>query len=187
MQVLDLEVLLGTFASHAEGEFSLMEPHAGTIFWTIIIFVLVLVILGKLTWKPILRMVEEREKKIKEALEKADRAQEDAEKALAEQKSLMEDQRKEAAQFLSKAKEDAKRSGDEILAKARQEANEQTDRARRQIEEEKQRAIEAVRRQAVDLAIAAASHLLGKTLDEEQHKTIVKNYIKDLPEKLERH
>ncbi|MBW1873321.1 MAG: F0F1 ATP synthase subunit B, partial [Deltaproteobacteria bacterium] len=104
--------------------------------------------------------------------------------ALAGQKEQVDKQRKEAAEFLAKAKDDAQRSGDEILDKARREAADLTDRARRQIEEEKNRAIEAVRTHAVDLAIVAAGHLLGKALDDDTHRTIVKDYISKLPANL---
>ena len=167
--------------------FSLMQIDPGTILWTIIIFVLVVILLGKLAWKPILKAVNEREKRIKEALEKADRAQADAEKALAGQKQLVDQQRQEAAEFLQKAKEDAQRSGSEIVDKARKEATELTERARRQIEEEKNRAIDEVRSQAVDLALQAAGHLLGKTLDDEGQRSIVRDYIDKLPGNLKHH
>jgi F-type H+-transporting ATPase subunit b len=176
-----------TALASAGGEFNLMDVHVGTIFWTVIIFVLVALLLGKLAWKPILKAVADREKRIKAALEKADRVQEDAEKALAEQKAQMESQRKDAAEFLQKAKEDAQRSGAELLEKARKEASEMTDRARRQIDEEKNRAIQEVRSHAVDLALQAAGHLLGKTLDEESQRSIVRDYIDKLPGNLKQH
>ena len=174
-------------ASEGEGEkFSLMQIHPGTIIWTLIIFAVLLVVLGKLIWKPILKAVNERENKIREALEKADKAQADAQEALSGQKDLVEKQRKEAAEFMARAKDDAKRSGEEIIEKARREATEQTERARRQIEEEKTRAIEEVRSHAVDLALQAAGHLLGKTLDEASQRGIVKEYIDSLPAQLNR-
>ncbi len=179
---IDPRVFMFLMGSGDEGEhFSLMSVHPGTVLWTLIIFAILLIVLGKLVWKPILKAVGEREKKIREALDKAEYAQASADEALAGQKEQVDKQRKEAAEFLAKAKEDAQRSGDEILDKARQESADLTDRARRQIEEEKNRAIEAVRTHAVDLAIGAAGHLLGKTLDEETHRTIVKEYISKLP------
>jgi len=172
-------------ASGGEGHgFSLMDVHFGTIFWTLIIFVLVAIILGALLWKPILKTVQSREQRIRDSLDKADEAQAEAERVLAEQKDLVDKQRKEASEFLGKAKEDAQKQADELLAKARKEADEQTDRARRQIEEEKQRALADVRAHAVDLALQAAGHLLGKTLDEESQRAIVRDYIDKLPDQL---
>ncbi len=179
-----IRILAGT---EVEGEkFSLMQIHPGTIIWTLIIFAVLLIVLSKLLWKPILKAVGERETRIREALEKADQAQADAHKALAGQKDMVEKQRKEAAEFMTRAKDDARRSGDEIIDKARREASEQTERARRQIEEEKNRAIEEVRTHAVDLALQAAGHLLGKSLDEASQRGIVKDYIDNLPTQLNR-
>jgi F-type H+-transporting ATPase subunit b len=174
-------------ASEGEGEkFSLMQIHPGTIIWTLIIFAVLLVVLGKLIWKPILKAVGDRETKIREALEKADKAQADAQKALDGQKDLVEKQRKESAEFMARAKDEARRSGEELMEKARRESVEQTERARRQIEEEKNRAIEEVRTYAVDLALLAAGHLLGKTMDEDSQRGIVKDYIDNLPSRLEK-
>jgi len=186
---VDPQVLLTALAgSSGEGEaFSLMQVHPGTLIWTLIIFGLLMAIMGKLVWKPILKMVHEREGKIREALEKADQAKAGAEEAIAGQRALADKQRQEAANFLTKAKDEAQRAGEEIMEKSRREATELTERARRQIEEEKNRAIEEVRSQAVDLAITAASHLLGKTLDSESHRAIVQDYIDQLPGHLSSH
>lgn len=174
---------LATTGEEGHG-FSLMDVHFGTIFWTLVIFVLVAIILGALLWKPILKTVQSREQRIRDSLDKADEAQSEAERVLAEQKELVDRQRKEASEFLGKAKEDAQKQADELLAKARKEADEQTDRARRQIEEEKMRALADVRTHAVDIALQAAGHLLGKTLDEESQRAIVRDYIEHLPDQL---
>lgn len=176
--------LLGA-AAEAEGEshgFSLMDIHVGTVFWTLVIFVIVLFVMGRFVWKPILKAIEDREERIRSSLNKADEAKAEFEKALSDQKELMNKQRREANELIGKAKEDAQIAGQEIVANAHREAEEQTKRARRQIEEEKTRALTEVRTQAVDLALEAASHLLGKVLDKERHKSIVKEYIQQLPE-----
>jgi F-type H+-transporting ATPase subunit b len=163
---------------------SLMQIDPGVILWTLIIFVIVVILLRKIAWKPILNMLDAREKNIREAVEKADRVQVEAEKALAEQKELSEKQRQEAAEFMQKAKEDAKRMGDEMVEKARREAQEATERARRQIEEERVKAVESVRTHAVDLALDAAAHLLSKKLDDTTNRVIVSDYIDKLPDNL---
>jgi len=168
--------------SAGEGEsFSLMAVHPGTLIWTIIIFVVLLLVLGKLLWKPVLKAVGEREKRIRDALDRADKAQAEAEQALEQQKQVLDEQRREASAFLARAKEEAQEAGNELLQKARQEAGELVERSRRQIEEEKTRALAELRTQAVDLAIQAAGHLLSKTLDEESHRRIVQEYIDSLP------
>ncbi len=179
-------LLTSTEGGHGSG-FSLMQIDPGTIFWTLIIFTCVAVILGKVAWGPILNMVVERERKIKESVDKADQARADAERFLTEQKELVARQRKEASEIVTKAKDEAAHAAEEILAKGRKEADEQAARARRQIDEEKTKAIEAIRAQAVDLALAAATHLMGKTLDEKSHRKIVEDYIQKLPGNLTQH
>jgi F-type H+-transporting ATPase subunit b len=187
MALMDLTRRLISAFAGAGGEdhgFSLMDVHWGTIFWTIVIFVTVAILLRALVWKPILKAVESRENRIRDSLDKADQAQSEAERVLAEQKELVSKHRKDSAEFLARAKDEAQQAADEILAKARKEAEEMTDRARRQIDGEKVRAIDEVRSHAVDLALQAAGHLLGKTLDEKGQKAIVQEYIAELPEKL---
>ena len=163
---------------------SLMQIDPGVILWTLIIFVILVIVLRKVAWKPILKMLDAREKKIREAVEKADRVQAESEKALAEQKDLSEKQRQEAAEFMASAKEDAKRLGAEMVEKARREAQEATERASRQIEEERVKAVESVRSHAVELALDAAAHLLSKKLDDAANRAIVSDYIDKLPDNL---
>jgi F-type H+-transporting ATPase subunit b len=184
------QALLAAAASSAESEGGsnpLIQIHPGTIIWTLIIFVVVALVLGKFLWKPILKMVDEREKRIREALEKADLAKADAVRALGEQKKQLDEQRKASLEFLGKAKEDAKLAAEEVLEKSRRDANEQVERARRQIEEEKNRAIAEIRAHAVELALQAASHLLGKRIDSATDKAIVQEYVNQLPDNLRRH
>lgn len=173
--------LLASSSEGAEG-FSLVSVHPGTIIWTIIIFVILVLLLGKLLWKPILKAVAEREKRIRDALEGAERAKAEAAQALEEQKKVIEQQRKETAALIAKAREEAREEGERLLQKAKAEAVELTERARRQIEEEKAAVLREIRAYAVDLSIASASHLLGKTLDQETHRRIVQQYIDSLPE-----
>jgi len=163
---------------------SLMQIDPGVIIWTLIIFAVLVVVLRLVAWKPILKMLDAREKRIREAVEKADRVQAEADKALAEQKQLSEKQRQEAAEFMAQAKEDAKRTGAEMVEKARREAQEATERARRQIEEERVKAVESVRSHAVELALDAAAHLLSKKLDDATNRAIVSDYIDKLSENL---
>ncbi|RME25655.1 MAG: ATP synthase F0 subunit B [Deltaproteobacteria bacterium] len=172
--------LVGMLAgsAQAEGEhFSLMSVHPGTIIWTIIIFLLLLVILTKLVWKPLLKVVSDRENRIREDLERAEQAKAEAEKALEEQKQALEQQRKEASEFIARAKEEAQAMREQLLEKARQEAEEILQRTRRQLDEEKNRAIGEVKKYVVELAVDAAGHLLSKSLDDETHRRMVQQYI----------
>jgi F-type H+-transporting ATPase subunit b len=178
------EVLL---ASGGEGGGGLMDIHLGTILWTVFIFVLLAFVLGKFAWKPIIKALHERELRISESLEKAEKVSADAEQAMAEQKAELERQRHDMTEAMRRTREEAERGAQDLLDKARKEAAETAERARRQVEEERKKAVEQIRTEAVEIAIAAASHLLKKSLDSQDHKRIVSEYLASLPDNLQKH
>ncbi len=166
---------------------ALMQIDPGVILWTLLIFVCLLFLLKRLAWKPLLHAVDEREKRIRESLETADRVRAESEKSLAEQKALLDVQRQEMAEAMRRVKEEADRSAAELLERARRESADIAARARQQVEEDRRRAFDEVRVEAVELAMAAAAHLLEKSLDADSHRRIVKDYIQALPQNLRRH
>jgi len=186
--MVDLNTLARfVLASGGEGGGGLMDIHIGTILWTVIIFVFLMVVLGKFAWKPILKGLKEREDRIRESLEKADKVAADAEKAMAEQKAELDQHRQEMTEAMKRTREEAERGAQDLLERARREASETAEQARRQVEEERKRAVEQIRTEAVEIALAAASHLLKKTLDDSDHRRIVEEYMKDLPSNLQKH
>lgn len=186
--MVDLNTLARfVLASGGEGGGGLMDIHVGTILWTVIIFVFLMFVLGKFAWKPILNGLKQREETIRESLEKADRVAADAEKAIAEQKEQLAQQRQEMTDAMRRSREEAEKGAQELLERARREASETAEQARRQVEEERKRAVDQIRNEAVGIALAAASHLLKKTLDSADHRRIVEEYLKELPSNLQKH
>ncbi len=185
--MVDMTTLARVLLTSEEAHGGLMDPHTGTIIWTVIIFVLLMIFLGKYVWKPILKALEDREGRIRESLEKADKVAADAEKAIAEQKAQLDKQRQEMTEAMRRTREEAEKGARDLLEKARKEAAETAEQARRQVEEERKKAIEQIRSETVDIALAAASHLLKKTLGSEDHKKIVDEYLRDLPSNLQKH
>jgi F-type H+-transporting ATPase subunit b len=174
-------------SSGGESDGGLISMHAGTILWTIFIFVILLIVLGKFAWKPIIKALKQREERIRESLEKADKVAADSEKAMAEQKAELEKQRREMTEAMQRTREEAEKSAQELLSKAKQEAADTAEQARRRVEEERKRAVEQIRAEAVDIALQAASHLLERTLDSDDHRKIVDQYLAELPDNLQRH
>lgn len=160
---------------------SVVDVNPGLIVWTLVTFFVVILILSRVAWKPILGLIEEREKAIADAIEAAKRERAEAEKLLAEQKSAIADARREAAEMMKKNRDEVDRFREELMAKSKKEAEDLVSNARRQIADEKAKAIAEVRVQAVDLAIQAASKLLGQNLDEGKHRQLVNDYIDKLP------
>src|SRR6266705_3064747 len=137
-----------------EGEFTPFSINTGLIFWTIIVSGILLALLWKLGWPALLKAVEERERRIQQQLEEAERA------------------RAEAARLLEEHKR--------MVAAARAEAQELLDQARKEIESEKEKAILELRREAVDLSIAAASKLIEANLDSQANRRLVTEYLENL-------
>jgi F-type H+-transporting ATPase subunit b len=177
--------IIGALLASSEGGSNpLMQIDPGVIIWTIVIFLILLFVMGKFAWKPILSALKEREDRIKESLDKADRAAVDAEKSMAKQKEQLEAQRQEMAEAIKRIREEAEENARLHLEKARADADEIAERARRQVEVERNQAIEQIRSHTVELALSAASHLLKKSLNSNDHRKIVGDYLKQLPDRL---
>ncbi|NIR51384.1 F0F1 ATP synthase subunit B [candidate division KSB1 bacterium] len=152
---------------------NLLNPDPGTIFWTALTFVFLLFILKKLAWGPILQALEERERKIKESLEKADAAQKETEAAMAKQQEIMDSAKREAQELMAKSRSTAESTKEEILKKAQDEASKMLEKAKREIDSQREKAIEEIRNEAADLSIAIASKLIGKSLSRDDHREII--------------
>jgi len=160
----------------------LLEPHTGTIIWTIITFVLVMVILKATVWKPVLAALDERERRIADALEGARKAREDAEATLAEHRKRLEQAEDEARQVLREAREAADKVRQELIVQARAEAQTALEQARRSIDSERRTAIAELRREAADLVVQAAGVILDANLDDERNRRLVDAMISGVPQ-----
>ncbi len=158
----------------------LLKINPGLIFYTVVTFLLLVYILKKLAWKPILGALEEREKRIQESLESAEKARRESEELLQKQRDMLESARKEAQQILDQSRKAAEATRQEILANARAEAEQMLERAKREIALSRDKAIEEIRNLAVDLSIAAASKVIRKTLSREEHRRLVEEAIQEM-------
>lgn len=164
-----------TPAAAAEG--GLLDVNVGLMFWTILIFLIVLAILYKMAYPAILGAVEAREARIEELLASAQRDRDEASRLLEEQRARHEELRAQVQELLAEGRTAGERLRDEIVAEARQEQQAIAERARREIEQQTARAMAEVRAQAVDLSIAAASKLVQKDLDDEGNRRFVRDFL----------
>src|SRR5713226_3688333 len=135
--------------------------------WTAITFAILIVVLGKFAWGPILQMIETREKTIAEAIESARRERAAAEAAAAEMRASLEKARADAAALVRKNQQEVAAAKAELMAQAKKESEDLLQAARKTITEEKRRAIAELRAQAVDLAIDAAGRLVQNSMDKQ--------------------
>lgn len=174
---LALLLLTGLATPAVAQEGGLLDINEGLMVWTIIIF---LFVLGVLYWKAypvILGAVEAREARIADLLSAAQRDREEAQTLLEEQRARHEELRTQVQEMLAEGRTAGERVREEIIAEARGEQQAMLERARREIEQETERALAELKGQAVDLAIAAASRLVEKDLDQEGNRRFVQDYL----------
>ena len=160
----------------------LLDPHAGLIAWTIITFVVVLIILKRFVWSPLLEALDERQKRIRDALEGAEQARDEAQAALAEHQKALAGAESEAREIVAQAREAGERVRTDIIDEARRGAEQTVEQARRSIETEKQAALIELRREVADLAVRAASEIVNANLDDERNRQLVDDLIAGVPE-----
>ncbi len=160
---------------------SLIDPAIGLIFWTTITFVLLLVLLGKYAWKPILTAIKTREKGIEDALSSAQSALNDMRELKSNNEKILNEARAERDVMLKEARD----TKENIIAEAKTKATQETERilksAREQINAEKNAAIAELKNQVATLSIDIAEKILKSDLSsDEKQKTLVNNLMKDV-------
>lgn len=161
-------------AEHAPNVFNL---NMGTSFWTLVIFGLLMVVLAKWAFPPILGYAQAREDRIQESLDEARQARDEAQRALEEQRRDLARAREEAQAIIAEGKQDAEKLRQELLERVKTEQQDVVTKAKREIGREREQAIESIRREAVELSIAAAAHLVGRKLDGEEDRRLVTEYL----------
>jgi F-type H+-transporting ATPase subunit b len=160
---------------------SLTTPAVGTLFWSVIIFVLFFIILTKFAWKPVLNAVRARDEMIKGSLEAAEKAREEMLKLQGDNEAILRKAREEREGILKEAREVRDKLISEAKGKATEESEKLIDKARTEIEGEKRKALSEIRQQVATLSVEIASKLLGEKLSRtgEQEK-LIDNYLNDI-------
>jgi F-type H+-transporting ATPase subunit b len=159
----------------------LLDVNPGLIFWTIVTFIILLLILKKTAWQPILRALQEREDNIRSSLEKAEKARKEAEEILEQNKKNIAEAEEQVRKIISEGREYANKIRHEIISKANEEAQKMINSAKQEIEIKKQEALSELKEIVADLSIQAAEKILQETLDREKHKKLVEKLIQNLP------
>jgi F-type H+-transporting ATPase subunit b len=181
-------VLLGVTAipllaqeEHGAGGGGLFDINwPGLMFWTWLVFLLLLFVLRRWAWGPIIGALETREKRIQETLDRAARDREEADRLLDEQRRILDESRDQAQTILADTRKAAEAVRAEMLDAARGQKDQIVASAREDIERERDEALEALRREAVDLSISAAGRVLHREVDSEENRRIVEEYLKGL-------
>ena len=180
---LSLAVLSASplIAQEAEHRVDLLSPNTGVMFWTLIIFVVLLVVLSRFAFKPLTAAVEAREKALEELITNAKRDRDAAAALLAEQQKAIDASRVEAQRIVAESRTTGEKLRNEMLEQTKQQQHELLDRARAEIDTERKRAIADLRREAVELALAGASKVIERNLDDQTNRKLVESFLASVP------
>lgn len=162
------------------GSNPLVQFDPGLFVWTILTFIVLLVLLAKFAWKPLLAALEAREKVIAGAVDDARKAKEELERVQQDSARLLADGRREAESIIARARTDAERFREELRQQATTEAQAITRNAQSQIQHETARAIAQIRGEAVDLSLAIASKILRRTVTVDDQQRLVDEVVANL-------
>jgi len=154
------------------------DPSA--MWLTFATFVVLLLILAKVAWKPMLAAIEKREKRIEDAIGKAEADRKEAERLLAEYQARVSNVAAELAALREKGRLEAEAQRAELRARAEAEAAATTEKARREIELARTQAVADLRREAVTLGLAVAGKVVGRSLDDADRRRLAQEVIDDL-------
>jgi F-type H+-transporting ATPase subunit b len=158
----------------------LIKVVPGLMIWTLVTFAVVFLVLRKFAFGRIQGMIDARRERIRQAIQEADEARDEARKLLEEHRQLIASARSDAEEILA----EARRVGDATRERVREEA--ETDRqrrleeTRRQVEAETRRALEEIRAEVADLSLIAAAKVTGKALDGADHRRLIEEAISEL-------
>ena len=162
------------------GAQALLTPHTGTIFWTVLTFVIMVFILGKYAWKPLLGALESREQSIRSSIDQARADREEAESLLGQQRELLAEAHRQRSEALEQGRQDAERLKAEILEAAQQQREQLLKQSQDQVDAGMRQARAELRGVAADLVIQATEKLLTKNLDGGTQRKLVEDYLADL-------
>jgi len=167
-------------ASASEGNGSIIDVNPGLIFWTVITFLILLFILKKIAWKPMLAALDQREAAIRESLEKAERAKEEAQKILDANKANLSKAEEESKKIIEQSRLFAEKLKEQMLRESKEQSKKIIENAAVEIERKKDTAFDELKNQVAEIAVKAAEKILNENLDSEKQKKIADKYISEI-------
>jgi F-type H+-transporting ATPase subunit b len=151
----------------------------GTLIAQLVIFLVMLGVLYRLAWGPLLRILNERRARIAQGVEATQKAMQELEAAERERQAKLEEARREAQTILDRITKQAEDLRKELEAKAREQADALIVKARAEIQQERQQAVLDLRSQVADLAVMAAARIIGESLDAKKHRELIERTIEE--------
>jgi F-type H+-transporting ATPase subunit b len=159
---------------------NLVEVSPGLIIWTIVTFIVLLIVLKKVAWKPILTALDQRESAIKESLEKAEIAKSEAQKVLDENQANLAKAEEESKKIIEQSRAYAEKLKNQMVQESKEQAQKIVADASEEIERKKEAAFNELKNQIADIAVQAAEKIIKENVDKELNKKIVNDYISEI-------
>jgi F-type H+-transporting ATPase subunit b len=159
---------------------TLVQPDPGLYIWTIATFLVLVALLAKFAWRPLLEALDRRQESIQKSLDDAQKAKQELERLNVESQRILAAARTEADKILSNTRSDANRFREELKQKAQVEAAGIVKNAERQIELETARALQQIRTEAVDISVAIASKLLERNVSKEDNERLIEETFRQI-------
>ncbi len=158
----------------------LVQPDPGLFIWTILTFLVLLTLLAKFAWRPLLEALETRQQGIRKALDDAQAAKQELQRLEQDAAQMMRKARAEAEVLITQSRADADRLREEIRQKAKADAEGIMRNAERQIQLETGRALQQIRSEAVDLSVMIASKIIQRNITKEDNERLIADALKQV-------
>ena len=158
----------------------LIQPDPGLFIWTIVTFLVLLALLAKFAWRPLLQALESRQERIRNSLEDAERARQELERLQQESAKILQQARIEAESIVTQTRADAERLREELKQKAKDEADKILRNAQQQIQLQTRQAIQQIRHEVADIAVLLASKLIERNIAKEDNARLIDDTLKQI-------
>ena len=158
----------------------MVQPDPGLFIWTILTFLILLGLLAKFAWRPLLQALERRQDTIRKSLEDAQQARRELERLHQESAQILKDARVHAESIIAQSRSDAERLREEMKQKTKAESETIVRNAERQIQLETGRALQLVRHEAAELSVMIASKLIQRHLTREDNEKLIEDALQQV-------
>ena len=158
----------------------LVQLDPGLFVWTILTFLVLLGVLAKFAWNPLLKMLKDREELIRSSLDDAEKARAELERLNSEGEDIVNKARSEAQAILSEGKAAASKLKDKTLNAAKDQAKVILTEAEQQIRIEKDKAIEEIKSEVVDISLSVAAKLIKKNISREDNQALIDESLENV-------
>jgi len=173
------QLTLAVIASEG-GNGGLLDVNPGLMIWTVVTFVVLLFILKRVAWKPILTALDKRENDIKEALEQAEKAKDEARQILESNQANLAKAEEESKKIIEQSRTYAESLKEQMISESKEQAKKIVDDASSEIQRKKDTAFEELKGQIAEIAVSAAEKIIRESLDAQKSKHVIDKYLNEV-------